>query len=157
MVIQPELASFLTRARQAGKSVVLATGVFDLFHIEHRQFLDKAKASGDYLIVGVETDARVKEIKGDDRPFQPEAQRLKQVQVYPAVDRAFLLPAEFSTQEHFDQFMSMIRPTIYAVSSNTPHQENKALLAKKYRGRLVVVHQHNPEVSTSQLLSNPQA
>ena len=50
------------------KKIVLATGCFDILHPAHLEFLALAKEQGDVLIVGLETDARVRQLKGKDRP-----------------------------------------------------------------------------------------
>ena len=52
--------------------------------------------------------------------------------------------------------MAAVRPNIYAVSSHTDHLPNKAFLTEKYGGKLVVVHDFNPVVSTTKLLSQKQ-
>lgn len=140
------------QAKEEGRRIVFVTGVFDLYHREHQIFLEKARAAGNYLVVGVETDHRVREIKGPDRPIDPEAKRLQNVIESDVVDEAALLPAAFYRQEHYQAVMNVLRPHVLAVSSHSPYQENKRLLAELYGGQLVIVHEHNPSVSTTQLL-----
>ncbi|MGI9038521.1 MAG: adenylyltransferase/cytidyltransferase family protein [Gemmatimonadota bacterium] len=55
--------------------LVFTNGVFDLFHAGHLQSLERARAFGDALVVGLNTDASVRRIKGEGRPFQPEEDR----------------------------------------------------------------------------------
>jgi hypothetical protein len=50
--------------------------------------------------------------------------------------------------------MSAVRPQIYAISSHTAHQKSKTFLVEKYGGKLLVVHEHNPEISTTKILEN---
>lgn len=69
------------------ETIVLATGVFDLFHIGHLQFLEQAAALGDRLIVGVQTDEWVEEYKGC-RPIYPLQHRLRIVSALACVDVA---------------------------------------------------------------------
>jgi len=134
------------------KITVLATGVFDLLHEEHKNFLQKAKEVGDVLIVGIESDVRVRKLKGEGRPMQPQEIRLQQVQSLHYVDEAFLLPEEFGEQTAQEMLLEKIKPDILAVSSHSPYQEKKKKLIEKYGGRLVVVHQHNPDISTTSIL-----
>ena len=148
-----DAVELVQQAKQLKKRVVLATGVFDLFHQEHRLFLDKAKQAGDWLIVGVESDRRVREMKGEGRPVQPERERLKQVQEYTSVDCGFLLPELFSNQKDWENLMASVSPAIYAVSSHTSHLENKQRICAMVGCELRVVHHHNPEISTTQLLN----
>ena len=131
---------------------VLATGVFDLLHSEHKKFLQQAKKIGDIFIVGVEPDSRVQKMKGKGRPLQPQDIRMQQLQSLPYVDKVLLLPEDFGEFEVRDAFLRKIKPDILAVSSHTPHQQQKQELMEKHGGKLVIVHQHNPEVSTTKLL-----
>jgi D-beta-D-heptose 7-phosphate kinase/D-beta-D-heptose 1-phosphate adenosyltransferase len=150
---------------QKGKKIVLATGFFDLLHDEHINFLQKAKLSGDVLIVAVESDERARILKGEGRPVQTQLVRCQHIselsaesatkRFYPRgklVDYVVLLTPDFDHFEAYDDLMSTVKPHIYAVSSHTSHQKNKDFLAEKYGGHLVVVHEFNPEISTTQII-----
>ncbi len=137
-----------------GKKIVLATGFFDLLHQEHINFLTKAKAAGDILIVAVESDARAQKLKGEGRPVETQTIRCAHVASYS--NYVIALPADFDHFEAYDSLMAAVRPNIYAVSSHTDHLPNKAFLTEKYGGKLVVVHDFNPVVSTTKLLSQKQ-
>ncbi|HZP46484.1 MAG TPA: bifunctional heptose 7-phosphate kinase/heptose 1-phosphate adenyltransferase [Candidatus Binataceae bacterium] len=76
-----ELQATLARERRAGRSIVFTNGCFDLLHAGHLQILSFARAQGDVLVVGLNSDRSVREIKGPERP------------VYNASDRAHLLAA----------------------------------------------------------------
>jgi rfaE bifunctional protein nucleotidyltransferase chain/domain len=141
----------ISKWQKKNQKVVLVTGVFDLLHIEHIRFLTQAKAAGDKLIVGVESDTRAKSIKGHDRPINNQAIRLEQIAAIKVVDLAFVLPEKFSTQTDWESFMASITPNIYAVSSNTAHLENKRTICQKYGATLKIVHPFNPEYSSSKL------
>jgi len=143
------LLHHLKTLRDQGKKITLVTGVFDLLHQEHKIFLEKASQIGDVLIVGVESDARVRQLKGENRPIQNQELRKKQIEALNLADTVFILPEEFTTAEHYDQFVKEILPAYLAVSSHTPFQESKEMLMKKYGGELKVVHEFNPEVSTT--------
>ena len=133
-----------------GKKIVLATGFFDLLHEEHTNFLKKAKEAGDILVVAVESDARARELKGEGRPIETQSTRCQKLEPY--ADYIISLPRDFDHFEAYDSLMSAVRPEIYAVSSHTEHQKNKSFLAKKYGGRLVVVHEFNPDISTTLII-----
>jgi D-beta-D-heptose 7-phosphate kinase/D-beta-D-heptose 1-phosphate adenosyltransferase len=75
---------------------VLVTGVFDLLHEEHILFLKKAKALGDYLVVGIESDVRVKQMKGEGRPVNSQSIRVENLKSLNIIDEVFVLPQEFS-------------------------------------------------------------
>lgn len=134
-----------------GSKLVLATGFFDLLHQEHINFLTKAKAAGDILIVAVESDERARILKGEGRPIDPQPLRCQKVAHY--ADYTIALPPDFDNFESYDSLMSAVRPQIYAVSENPSHPKTKNFLVEKYGGKLVVVHDHNPLISTTQILN----
>jgi D-glycero-beta-D-manno-heptose 1-phosphate adenylyltransferase len=70
-----EAIGFVERARAAGRRVVFTNGVFDLLHPGHVRYLQQARALGDVLIVGVNSDRSVRANKGAGRPITPEAER----------------------------------------------------------------------------------
>lgn len=70
-----EILSIRESFRKDNKKVVFTNGVFDIIHAGHVDYLTKARASGDLLIVGLNNDASVKRIKGEYRPIVPEKQR----------------------------------------------------------------------------------
>jgi cytidyltransferase-like protein len=147
-------ADFIRKVRSKTGTLTLATGVFDLLHIEHIRFLNAAKKCGSHLLVGLETDARVKSIKGDNRPYNPQEIRLEQVANLKAVDHAFLLPAHFSNQDDWIKLMKAIQPNVYAISSHTSYQENKRFICNQLDIQLKIVHPHNPNISTSKLIAS---
>jgi rfaE bifunctional protein nucleotidyltransferase chain/domain len=63
--------------KQAGKRLVFTNGCFDILHLGHVDYLEKARALGDKLIVGVNTDASVSRLKGPGRPLQDEMSRAR--------------------------------------------------------------------------------
>jgi cytidyltransferase-like protein len=133
-------------------TLVLATGVFDVLHKEHRAFLEKAKAAGDVLIVGIESDVRVRKLKGEGRPYFDELVRLQNIEQLQIADEAFILPEQFDRPEDYVGLIRTLKPTILAVSSHSPHIDRKQAVMELVGGRVEVVHQHNPGVSTTILL-----
>jgi D-beta-D-heptose 7-phosphate kinase/D-beta-D-heptose 1-phosphate adenosyltransferase len=72
---QRELLRIINDLKAEGKRIVFTNGCFDLLHIGHIRYLEKAKALGDVLVVGVNSDASVRKLKGPKRPILPEAER----------------------------------------------------------------------------------
>ena len=70
-----ELKEIVGKAKQDGKAVVFTNGCFDLLHRGHVHLLRQAKAMGDILVVAINSDKSVKEIKGPNRPVLPETDR----------------------------------------------------------------------------------
>ena len=135
-----------------GKTIVLATGFFDLLHAEHIQFLQKAKAAGDILVVAVESDERARKLKGERRPVQTQELRCQKIAQY--ADFVISLADDFDHFEAYESLMESVRPNFYAVSSHTDFQSNKGFLTEKYGGKLVVVHEFNASISTTQILKS---
>jgi rfaE bifunctional protein nucleotidyltransferase chain/domain len=76
------------RVRAAGGRVVFTNGVFDLLHPGHVRYLTDARALGDALIVGVNSDRSVRANKGPDRPIHPEHERAELLSALACVDMA---------------------------------------------------------------------
>ncbi|HET7226802.1 MAG TPA: D-glycero-beta-D-manno-heptose 1-phosphate adenylyltransferase [Candidatus Eisenbacteria bacterium] len=72
--------------RAAGERIVFTNGVFDLLHRGHVEYLEEARALGDRLVVGVNSDASVRRLKGPLRPIVPEAERRELVAALECVD-----------------------------------------------------------------------
>jgi len=72
---QAEIIALRESFRKERKKVVFTNGVFDIIHAGHVDYLIKSKAMGDILIVGLNSDASVRNIKGEERPLVPESQR----------------------------------------------------------------------------------
>lgn len=73
----PALREALDRERAAGRKIVFTNGCFDLLHVGHLRLLEAARAEGDVLVVGLNTDASVKRNKGAGRPKLSESERAR--------------------------------------------------------------------------------
>jgi D-beta-D-heptose 7-phosphate kinase/D-beta-D-heptose 1-phosphate adenosyltransferase len=82
--------AIVERLRASGKTVVFTNGVFDLLHPGHVRYLQQARALGDALIVGVNSDRSVRAIKGPQRPITPEAERAEILAALAPVDAAVI-------------------------------------------------------------------
>lgn len=134
------------------KITILVTGCFDILHQEHKIFLLNAKEQGDILIVGLETDQRVKQLKGRDRPCNLLNTRIKNLNKWGIADQVISLPKNFSKPSQHRALINQIKPNILAVSSHTPNLKAKRKLMKSIGGSVKVVHSHNPQISTTKLL-----
>ncbi len=133
---------------------VLVTGVFDVLHPEHLLFLQKAKKLGGRLLVGLESDARVQKLKGLARPVNSEEARKKNLLELNIADEVFILPAQFDSPDDHRKLLASVRPDILAVSSHTPHIAEKLQLLQEIGGRVEIVHQHNPGISSTKIIEN---
>ncbi len=86
-VMAPDrLASILARRKAKGDRVVFTNGVYDLLHAGHVTLLEKARKLGDCLVVGVNSDASVKRLKGVKRPMMTQSDRMKLLAALQSVD-----------------------------------------------------------------------
>jgi D-glycero-beta-D-manno-heptose 1-phosphate adenylyltransferase len=85
-VTVPEAVAVVERLRATGKSVVFTNGVFDLLHVGHLRYLQQARALGDALIVGLNSDRSVRANKGAGRPIMPETERAEILSALACVD-----------------------------------------------------------------------
>jgi D-beta-D-heptose 7-phosphate kinase/D-beta-D-heptose 1-phosphate adenosyltransferase len=150
------VVSTIQKLKKQGKKIVLTTGVFDHLHQAHQEFLTKGKQVGDILVVGIETDDRVKKLKGPNRPVHKLQTRLENLAKQSSTDMVFALPKDFDKPAHHQDLISAIRPDIFAVSSHSPNIDKKRALVEKYGGQLVVVMQHDPQISTTKIIQNIQ-
>lgn len=137
---------------KTSNKTTLVTGVFDVIHEEHIGFLEAAKEIGGVLLVGIESDKRVRSLKGEGRPVHSQTVRKKNIELLGIADKVFVLPEKFSSSEEHLQLLQVLRPTILAVSESTPHLREKRKLLKQIGGKVVIVRKHNPAVSTTKIL-----
>ena len=102
-----EMKSIVDKLRNEGKEIVFTNGCFDLIHVGHIRYLQKAKKLGDYLIVAVNSDHSVKIIKGDRRPIVPEDERAEVLTALECVDSVVI----FHETDPY-QLISLLKPHI---------------------------------------------
>jgi D-beta-D-heptose 7-phosphate kinase/D-beta-D-heptose 1-phosphate adenosyltransferase len=102
-----ELRGIVAQAKANGKIVVFTNGCFDLLHRGHVLLLRQAKALGDLLIVGLNSDASVKALKGASRPILPETDRIELIAAMEMVDYVVLFA---EADPH--RVISVLRPAV---------------------------------------------
>lgn len=110
-----ELRLVAEELRSQGRRIVLTQGVYDLLHIGHAQYLAKAKAEGDILIVGVDSDALTRQRKGEGRPVVPQDERTDMLLHLRDVDMVVLRDVD----RHLEALIETIKPDIYIASTST--------------------------------------
>ena len=86
VVTRPDLVTIREQVKREGKTVVFTNGCFDIIHRGHIEYLKKAKALGDVLVVGVNTDASVRRLKGKTRPIVCQGDRAFVLAAFSVVD-----------------------------------------------------------------------
>ncbi len=90
LVKQSDLGDILKKLKEEGKAVVTTNGCFDILHVGHVRYLEKAKSFGDVLIVALNSDKSVKSIKGESRPINNENDRAEVLSALKSVDYVVL-------------------------------------------------------------------
>lgn len=103
------LARLVADWREAGARIVLTNGVFDLLHVGHVRYLQQASALGDVLVVGLNSDASTRRLKGPQRPLVPEHERAEVVAALACVDAVTLFEEDTA-----EALVAELRPDIYA-------------------------------------------
>jgi rfaE bifunctional protein nucleotidyltransferase chain/domain len=144
-----ELSERGKKLRAAGKKLVATNGCFDLLHVGHVRYLQAARALGDLLVVGLNGDRSVHELKGNGRPITAESDRAEVLAALQCVDLVTIFPEMRATQ-----FIAAIKPAIYLkggdYSSETLDEEERAVL--KEIGAEIRIIPFEAGYSTSRLL-----
>ena len=139
---QKKLAVLVKRWKELGLRIVLTSGTYDLFHVGHAEYLERAKHLGDLLIVGVDSDAKVRIRKGPNRPVVPEEERVRILSHLRHVDAITIkLPSEKP-----NALIKLIRPDILVLSKSTKHKKEDIEEKSKYCGKVVLLP---PQAETS--------
>ncbi|HEY7648176.1 MAG TPA: adenylyltransferase/cytidyltransferase family protein [Methylomirabilota bacterium] len=104
-----EAAALAERLRAEGKRIVLANGCFDLLHVGHIRYLRDARALGDTLFVGLNSDPAVRRLKGPGRPLLPASERAELLAALRDVDHVVLFDDDTA-----DRLVARLRPHVHA-------------------------------------------
>lgn len=146
-----QIPDIARKLKQKGKRIVLAGGCFDILHIGHIAFLEKAKKAGDILILLLESDQAIKFLKGQKRPVNKQENRAKILSSIEFVDFVILLPKPYQEQD-YRSLVKKISPDIITVTAGDPNLSEKQSQAKEVGGMVKVVLGKIPEHSTTKLL-----
>jgi rfaE bifunctional protein nucleotidyltransferase chain/domain len=103
-----ELPEWRQKVRDSGKKLVVTNGCFDLLHLGHVTYLETARNQGEALLVGVNGDEGVRQLKGPDRPINEETERAAVLAALESVDGVCVFPEKTATE-----FLAAARPDIY--------------------------------------------
>ena len=136
MLIHPDkIASFCATLREAGATVVFTNGCFDILHAGHVRYLEQAKSYGDILVLGLNTDASVRENKGPRRPINSERDRAAVVGALRAVDYVVLFGEKTA-----ETIIEKVHPDVYVKGAD---YEGKPLpeadVVQRWGGRVAFV------------------
>jgi rfaE bifunctional protein nucleotidyltransferase chain/domain len=144
---QADLIARVQTARQNGAKIVLANGCFDVLHVGHIRYLQGAKAQGDLLVVGINSDRQVTVLKGPGRPIMADTERAEMVASIAAVDLVTVFD-----EPTVENLLLALRPDIHAKGTDyTEETVPERDVVRSYGGRVAIVGDPKNH-STSEIL-----
>lgn len=142
-----ELADLVRRWREKGETIVLTNGCFDVLHVGHIRYLQGAKALAARLIVGVNGDESVRQLKGEGRPHTPEHERAEILAALEDVDAVVIFQ-----ENDVRPLIREIKPDVHAKGTDYTEQsvpERDEVMA--HGGRVAIVGDPKDHSSTEML------
>ena len=134
-----KLIPIVQRLKNQNKKIVTTNGVFDILHIGHVKYLEEAKKLGDILIVGVNTDFSVKQIKGNKRPINDEKSRTGVLAGLESVDYVFLF-----NEKDPRGWLSKIKPDFHVKAGDySLNQIIEKNVVEKNKGKVAIAKIEN--------------
>jgi rfaE bifunctional protein nucleotidyltransferase chain/domain len=134
--------------RERGRSVVFTNGVFDVLHAGHVEYLAWARTQGDALIVGLNSDASVRALKGDRRPIVPFAERATLLRALRSVD----VVVEFAEATP-EALLEVIRPDVHVKSAQYREEDLPERAVVLAHGGVVRLAPHSRGRSTTDVIA----
>lgn len=136
VVNKEELAGIIDNLKADKKTIVSTNGCFDILHVGHVKYLQEAKSHGDILIIGLNSDASVKRLKGPERPINTEQDRAEVLAALECVD--YVVMFEEDTPENL---ISMIKPDFHAKGGDyTEDTLPEAKIIKENGGQILFIN-----------------
>jgi rfaE bifunctional protein nucleotidyltransferase chain/domain len=144
-----EAAAAEVDALRGRRTVVLANGVFDLFHVGHVRYLQGARAEGDFLVVAINGDDSARRLKGPGRPFLPSAERAEILAALECVDRVLVFE-----EPDVGRVLRALRPDVHAKGTDyTTDSVPERDVTRSLGGRTAIVGDPKDHSSTDLLRS----
>ncbi len=147
-----EAEVLVEQLRASGKSIVFTNGVYDLLHPGHVRYLQAARALGDALVVGVNSDRSVRANKGPGRPINPEAERAEVIAALDCVDAAVIFDEDTP-----HEIISRLQPDVLVKGADWAEDAIVGRDVVEARGGRVVRMPIEQGFSTTDLIAKIQA
>jgi rfaE bifunctional protein nucleotidyltransferase chain/domain len=135
IVSREQLAERVGEERAAGRTIAFANGCFDILHVGHIRYLEAAAREGDVLVVALNDDASVRQLKGEGRPILPAADRAELVAALRCVDYVVIF-----SESTVGPLLTALRPEVHCkgtdyTSESVPERD----IVRAYGGRTAIV------------------
>ena len=148
ILTETELRRVIVDERERGRTIAFANGVFDVLHVGHVRYLHGAAAQADRLVVAVNDDRSVAELKGEGRPILSAADRAELVAALRGVDYVVVFGSP-----KVDRLLRLIRPDVHCKGTDyTVETVPERAVVREYGGRTAIVGDAKDH-STRELLS----
>lgn len=148
---QSDLMSLHEKLKEKGKKIVFTAGSWDLLHVGQCRYLEKAKAQGDVLVVGVSSNAAIQKVKGTNKPILDEKIRAEMLAYIRPVDFVTILP-EPSCQPS----LGLLRPDVFITVkedwTDNYKESREYKTVTKYGGEVQVVERQSTTLSTTKIV-----
>ena len=124
------------KLREQDKTIAVAGGFFDILHLGHIKFLEKAKKYADFLFILLEEDGKATKEKGKERPLNSQKDRARILSAVQSVDYVIMLK-NMTNNKLYDKLMIEIQPNVIATTYGDPHVIHKKRQAKLVQGKVV--------------------
>ena len=132
LIPKEKIENFCATLRAAGLRIVFTNGCFDILHAGHVRYLAEARALGDCLVLGLNTDASVRRLKGESRPVNTELDRAAVAGALAAVDYVVLFDEPTA-----EALIEKVRPAVYVKGGDyTRETLPEAKIVEKYGGEV---------------------
>src|ERR1700736_3826943 len=108
ILTRPALATEVRRRQRGGERGIFTNGCFDLLHLGHIRYLQEARALGDFLVLGLNSDESVRMLKGEERPLIPEQERAEILAALACIDYVTIFPERTASS-----LLELLQPAIY--------------------------------------------
>ncbi len=130
-----QLRKIVASEKAKGKTVVLANGCFDLFHVGHIRYLGEAREKGDLLVVALNSDSSVRRLKGAGRPILPQEERAEILSSFWFVDYVTIF-----AEPNVEKILQALQPDYHVKGSDyTINTVPERAAVKRYGGRVAIV------------------
>jgi len=125
---------------------VWLNGCFDVLHHAHFKMIEFASTFGELVVIGIDSDRRVKELKGDDRPFHSEEERKYNLERIKGVSKVVI----FDSSQLLEELIKTYEPDIFVIGSD---YKNKPIIGEQY-AKSIVYFNRMEDFSTTKILTN---
>lgn len=130
-----EAQNLIENLKNQGQKVVFTNGCFDILHVGHMTYLEEAKAFGDYLFVGVNSDESVRRLKGPTRPINNENDRAELLAGLKSVDYTVIFPEDTPVE-----LIGALKPSIHVKGGDYKKEDlPETAVVESYGGEVFIV------------------